>query len=91
MKRLITVLGASAVAIGLAAPSASADVHGVSQAGCSGNPKAGATQSRDAEGRPGAPIPIMASPVFTAVDFPGKGGDLDPDCDVPPGPPSRPQ
>jgi hypothetical protein len=90
MRRVITVLGASAVAIGLAAPPASADVHGVSQAGCSGNPKAGATQSRDAEGRPSAPIPVMASPVWlTTVDFPGKGGDGDPACDVPPGPPKN--
>jgi hypothetical protein len=85
MRRVITVLGASAVAIGLAAAPASADVHGVSQAGCSGNPKAGATQSMDAEGRPGAPIPVTASD----GKHQGEGGNGDPFCDVPPGPPSN--
>jgi hypothetical protein len=63
MRRVIAVLAAAA-ALALAAGPASADVHGVSQAGCApdGVP-AGATAeaSRDAPGRPDAPIPVTAS------------------------------
>jgi hypothetical protein len=82
MRRVLPLL--VAVALTLAPGTASADVHGVSQAGCSENPKAGATQSRDAEGRPGFPIPVTASD----GKHQGKGGDGDAFCDVPPGPPS---
>lgn len=56
-----------------------ADVHGVSQAACSNNPNAGATQSREAEGRPEAPIPVDAS----GGALPNNGGgDGDAACDV---------
>jgi hypothetical protein len=47
-----------------------ADVHGVSQAGCGNSSNAGATQSRDAPGRPDAPIPFTASGGNTQ----GQGG-----------------
>jgi hypothetical protein len=87
MKRVIAVLVAvGAMAIGLTAGTASADVHGISQAGCGASPNAGATVSTDVESRPDAPIPVTASG-FTASTFPGKGGDRDAACDVPPGPP----
>jgi hypothetical protein len=64
MRRVVAVLvAAPALALALAG-TASADVHGVSQAGCApdGVP-AGATAqpSRDAPGRPDAPIPVTAS------------------------------
>jgi hypothetical protein len=63
MKRLIAVLvGVAATAI--AAPSASADVHSISAAECAapGAPSgATATASRNAPGRPDAPIPVTAS------------------------------
>jgi hypothetical protein len=50
-----------------------ADVHGVSQAGCGNSTNAGATQSRDATGRPDAPIPATASGGKTQ----GQGGAAD--------------
>jgi len=75
MRRVVAVLVATAaLALALAAGPASADVHAVSQAGCApdGVP-AGATAqaSRDAPGRPDAPIPVTASEEKTQ----GQGGD----------------
>jgi len=62
MKRVLAVLiAAAAMTVGLTAGTASADVHGVSQADCGNSPSAGATQSRGAPGRPDAPIPVSAS------------------------------
>jgi hypothetical protein len=52
---------------------ARADVHAISQAGCGNSANAGATQSRDAEGRPDAPIPVSASGDRTQ----GQGGAAD--------------
>ena len=86
MRRLVALLGvAGAMAIGLSAGPASADVHGVTQAGCGASPNSGATRSEPAiaHGRPAAPIPVSASGGRTQ----GKAGDGDPACDVPPGPP----
>jgi hypothetical protein len=86
MRRVLAVLGAaSAMAMAFTAGPASADVHGVSQAGCGASPNAGATASEHAidNGRPAAPIPVTASGGKTQ----GKAGDGDPLCDVPPGPP----
>lgn len=64
MRRYVAFLVAAALALGLFAAPASADVHGVSQANCaaSGAPS-GATSdgSRSASGRPAAPIPVTAS------------------------------
>lgn len=60
-KRLIlTVTITAALAFGGAVP-AFADVHGVSQAQCGLASQSGATVSRDAPGRPDAPIPTNAS------------------------------
>jgi hypothetical protein len=75
MRRVVAVLvAAPALTIALTAGTASADVHGISQAGCApdGVP-AGATAqpSRDAPGRPNAPIPVTASEGKTQ----SKGGD----------------
>jgi hypothetical protein len=65
MSRVVAVLvAAAAIATGLALGTASADVHGVSQAGCApdGVPSGATTQaSRDAPGRPDAPIPVSVS------------------------------
>ena len=86
MRRVVALLGvACATAMALTAGPAGADVHGVSQAGCGASPNSGATASEQAidNGRPGAPIPVTASGGRTQ----GKGGDGDPLCDVPPGPP----
>jgi len=89
MRRVVAVLvAAAAMVTALATGTASADVHRISQAACADNPKAGATQSDQAIGRPIAPIPVSASP-FDLMNFPGKGGDGLPDCDVPPGPPKN--
>jgi hypothetical protein len=77
MKRLAAVLIATAaLALPLTAGTASGDVHGVSQAGCGAGANAGAIASRHAieHGRPGAPIPVTASPFESIPDFPGKGG-----------------
>ena len=64
------------MAMGLTAGTASTDVHGVSQADCaaSGAPSGATVQaSRNAPGRPDAPIPVDASPFDTAAEHPGKG------------------
>ena len=62
MRRVLAILvAAAALTVGLSAGTASADVHGVSQADCGNSPSAGATQSREAPGRPDAPIPVSAS------------------------------
>jgi hypothetical protein len=75
MKRVLAVLvAAAAMAIGLAAGAASADVHAVSQAGCAGGPgdsRSGAQVSRDRGDRPDAPIPEDASDGRTE----SQGGD----------------
>jgi hypothetical protein len=74
MRRVASLLAAAAVALALAAGTASADVHGVSQAGCAadGAPSgATAPASREAPGRPAAPIPVTASEGKTQ----GRGGD----------------
>jgi hypothetical protein len=87
MRRVLAILGAAAaISVGLTAGTASADVHGVSQAGCGNSGSAGANQPQSdaSPGRPDAPIPISASEGRTQ----GKGGDGDPFCDVPPGPPN---
>lgn len=68
-KKILNFVFASALLIALAvtlfgaAGTASADVHGVSQAGCGRDGNSGATNqaSRDAGGRPDAPIPVTAS------------------------------
>jgi hypothetical protein len=77
MGRVVAVLAAAAAMVtALAAGTASADVHGISQAGCApdGVPSGATTQaSRDAPGRPDAPIPVSASP-FELANFPGEGG-----------------
>jgi hypothetical protein len=86
MRRVLALL--IAVALALAAGTASADVHGVSQAGCAadGAPSgASQEQSGDAPGRPAAPIPRTASD----GKHQGKAGDGNPDCDVPPEQPSN--
>ena len=64
MKRVVALLIGAALALALATGTASADVHGVSQAGCAadGAPSgATADASRAAPGRPDAPIPVTAS------------------------------
>jgi hypothetical protein len=75
MRRAVAVLvAAAALALALAAGTASADVHVVSQAGCApdGVPSGATAQaSRDAPGRPDAPIPVTASEGNTQ----GEGGD----------------
>jgi hypothetical protein len=74
MRRVLAILvTAAALTVGFSAGTASADVHVVSQADCGNSPSAGATQSREAPGRPDAPIPVSASPVFDLNTFPGKG------------------
>ena len=63
MRRVVAALvAAGALAVGVGP--AGADVHAVSQAGCApdGVPSGATTQaSRDAPGRPDAPIPVNAS------------------------------
>jgi hypothetical protein len=75
MRRVVALAAVAAVsAVALATGTASADVHGVSQAGCApdGVPSGATTQaSRDAPGRPDAPIPATASDGKTQ----GRGGD----------------
>jgi hypothetical protein len=73
MRRVFLLMAVLAVvALALAGVPASADVHGVSQAGCApdGVPS-GAISSRGAPGRPDAPIPVSASDGRTQ----GQGGD----------------
>ena len=77
MRRFIlTPLALALALVALAATPAMADVHGVTQAGCAapGAPS-GATSdgSRDASGRPDAPIPVTASDGRTQ----GKAGQAD--------------
>jgi hypothetical protein len=75
MRRVVSALAVTAAIVTALAPgTASADVHAVSQAGCApdGVPSgATAQQSRDAPGRPDAPIPVTASDGKTQ----SKGGD----------------
>ena len=81
MKKSALALLLMLLLLGLTVVPAFADVHGVSQAACSGNPNAGATQSREAPGRPDAPIPVTAS---GGEPLPNNGGgDGDATCDVP--------
>jgi hypothetical protein len=65
VRRLIVVtLAGALMLLALGTPSASADVHAVSQAGCAapGAPSGATTDaSQNAPGRPGAPIPRTAS------------------------------
>lgn len=78
MKRVVAVLAiGGAMAMGLTAGTASADVHAVSKAECAPTGVlSGAITSEPAiaHGRPAAPIPVTASP-FTLQTFPGKGND----------------
>ncbi len=84
-KLILTFVFASALLMALAvgllgvAGTASADVHGVSQAGCGVSPNSGATNqaSRDADGRPDAPIPRTAS---DGRSDSGRGGAADANC-----------
>jgi hypothetical protein len=81
MRRVLAILvAAAAMTVGLTAGTASADVHGISQAACGASPNAGATVSHDVEGRPPPPIPVSASPFETTADFPGRGGEADAPC-----------
>ena len=81
MRKSVFALLLVLLMLGLTVVPAFADVHVVSQAACPGNPNAGATQSRDAPGRPDAPIPVTAS---GGEPLPNNGGgDGDPFCDVP--------
>jgi hypothetical protein len=71
-KILLLIAVLAVVALALAGMPASADVHGVSQAGCAPDGvSAGAIASRGAPGRPDAPIPVSASDGRTQ----GQGGD----------------
>jgi hypothetical protein len=72
MRRVVALIGVGAL-MALAAGAANADVHAVSQAGCAadGAPSGATTeQSRNAPGRPDAPIPVTASEGRTQ----GSGG-----------------
>ena len=71
MRRAILMMLSAALLL-VAAPTgtAFADVHAVSQAGCGKSASSGATQSRDAGGRPAGPIPVSASGERTQ----GQGG-----------------
>jgi hypothetical protein len=61
MRRTVVALtAAGALALGLGAGTAGADVHAVSQAGCAAA-DAPSEGSRAAPGRPDAPIPVTAS------------------------------
>jgi hypothetical protein len=77
MRRFVLpLLVLALVLFGFAATPAFADVHAVSQAGCAapGAPSGATTQaSRDAPGRPNAPIPVSASGERTQ----GKAGHAD--------------
>ncbi len=72
-RAILMLLAAGLLLLTALAGTAVADVHGVSQAGCGESSNAGATQSRDVEGRPGAPIPRTASDGRTE----GQGGTAD--------------
>ena len=88
MKRVLAILiAATAMTVGLTAGTASARVHGISQAGCANNPAlSGANQAQGGGIPTDGAIPVAASP-FETGDFPGEGGDGDAACDVPTGPP----
>jgi hypothetical protein len=74
MKRaILMVLAVALVLVAALSGTALADVHGVSQAGCGASSSAGATESREAPGRPDAPIPVTASDGRTE----GQGGAAD--------------
>ena len=87
MRRALAILVViAAMAVGLIAGTASARVHGISQAGCANDPTlSGANQAQGGGIPTDGAIPIAASPHFGMGDFPGKGGhDAGTDCDVRP-------
>ncbi|MGH2686776.1 MAG: hypothetical protein ACRDJP_15025 [Actinomycetota bacterium] len=69
-RKIVMVLTLALLLVSALAGTAMADVHAVSQAGCGNSSSAGATESREAPGRPGAPIPDTASGERTQ----GQGG-----------------
>ena len=76
MRRVLVSLLLSASLLAAAAPQAMADVHAISQAGCAapGAPSGATSEgSRNAPGRPDAPIPVTASDHRTQ----SKGGEAD--------------
>lgn len=74
MRRIIVMVMAAALMLAsLLVGTARADVHLVSQASCGNSANAGATQSREAPGRPDGQIPEEASDDRTQ----GKGGTAD--------------
>ena len=77
MRRFVLpLLVVTVILVAMAATPALADVHLVSQAGCAaGDAPSGATSdgSRNAPGRPDAPIPVTASGGRTE----GRGGQAD--------------
>ncbi len=82
-KKILAFVFAAALLVAIAVPlfggvgTASAQVHGVSQAGCSGQSSAGANES--SSNTPGGPIPVSAS----GAPLPNNGGgDGDVACDV---------
>jgi hypothetical protein len=73
---LLSLLLSASLLLATAATQAMADVHAVSQAGCAapGAPSGATTDaSRNAPGRPGAPIPVTASDGRAQ----GRGGEAD--------------
>jgi hypothetical protein len=73
-KLIVVAVAAALMLLTLGTAPASADVHGVSQAGCAptGVPSGATTDaSQEAPGRPDPPIPFRASDERTQ----GKGGD----------------
>jgi hypothetical protein len=73
---IVRLLVLALLLLGAGATPAVADVHGVSNAECAapGAPSGATTDaSRNAPGRPGAPIPVTASDGQTQ----GRGGDAD--------------
>jgi hypothetical protein len=85
MRRALAILVATAVmAVVLTAGTASARVHGFTQAGCAHFPeRSGADQAQGIGFPTDGAIPMAASGGRTQ----GKAGDGNRDCDVPPGPP----
>ena len=72
-KRILVVVAMVLLLLTALGGTALADVHAISQAGCGNSAQAGATQSREAPGRPDAPIPVSASEGRTQ----GQGGQAD--------------
>ena len=72
-KRILVVVAMALLLLTALGGTALADVHAISQAGCGNSAQAGATQSREAPGRPDAPIPVSASEGRTQ----GQGGQAD--------------